>query len=129
VRNAWGLMGPMRWDLLDEEQLRRQIRDNPLVRDSEAWRKRRPFRVAVVEQCTCDGSIHSAEMIIRRIGHLCDYIDADNAASLTLHERFGFNRVGLLPAVAYRHGRWSDTVMVQRALGPGATAPPPALGR
>jgi len=33
------------------------------------------------------------------------YIDADNAASLTLHERFGFSRVGLLPAVAYRHGR------------------------
>jgi L-amino acid N-acyltransferase YncA len=57
------------------------------------------------------------------------YIDADNAASLTLHERFGFSRVGLLPAVAYRHGRWSDTVMVQRALGPGATEPPPAFGR
>jgi L-amino acid N-acyltransferase YncA len=57
------------------------------------------------------------------------YIDADNAASLTLHERFGFSRVGLLPAVAYRHGRWSDTVMVQRALGPGATEPPLLLGR
>jgi L-amino acid N-acyltransferase YncA len=57
------------------------------------------------------------------------YIDADNAASLALHERFGFSRVGLLPAVAYRHGRWSDTVMVQRALGLGATEPPPALGR
>ena len=57
------------------------------------------------------------------------YIDADNAASLTLHERFGFSRVGLLPAVAYRHGRWSDTVLVQRALGPGATEPPLPLGR
>jgi len=30
------------------------------------------------------------------------YIDADNVASLTLHERFGFARVGLLPGVAYR---------------------------
>jgi len=55
------------------------------------------------------------------------YIDADNAASLGLHERFGFARVGLLPAVAYRHGRWADTVMMQRSLGPGATAPPPPL--
>jgi phosphinothricin acetyltransferase len=53
------------------------------------------------------------------------YIDADNAASLALHEKLGFVRVGLLPAVAHRYGRWADSVMVQRSLGPGATAPPP----
>lgn len=52
------------------------------------------------------------------------YIDADNTASLGIHERFGFTRVGLLPAVAFRYGRWSDTVMVQRSLGSGATEPP-----
>ena len=58
------------------------------------------------------------------------YIDADNAASLALHERFGFARVGLLCGVAYRYGRWSDTVMVQRSLGAGSTAPPVSiLGR
>lgn len=55
------------------------------------------------------------------------YIDADNAASLGLHERFGFVRVGHLPGVAYRYGRWADSVMVQRALGPGTTTPPPSL--
>jgi L-amino acid N-acyltransferase YncA len=55
------------------------------------------------------------------------YIDADNAASLTIHEKFGFARVGLLPGVAYRYGRWSDTVMVQRSLGTGATEQPPAV--
>ncbi|XUM21850.1 Orn/Lys/Arg decarboxylase N-terminal domain-containing protein [Bradyrhizobium oligotrophicum S58] len=79
VRNPWGLIGPMRWDLLDEEHLRQQIRDNPLVKDPDAWRKPRPFRVAVVEQCTYDGTIHSAEMILKRIGHLCDYIMFDEA--------------------------------------------------
>lgn len=79
VRNPWGLIGPMRWDLLDEEHLRQQIRDNPLVKDPNAWRKPRPFRVAVVEQCTYDGTIHSAEMILKRIGHLCDYIMFDEA--------------------------------------------------
>lgn len=47
------------------------------------------------------------------------YIDADNASSLALHEKFGFARTGLLCGVAYRHGRWSDTVMVQRSLGAG----------
>jgi phosphinothricin acetyltransferase len=56
------------------------------------------------------------------------YIDADNTASLAIHEKFGFSRVGLLPAVAYRFGRWADTVMVQRSLGAGSTAPPPAPG-
>jgi len=53
------------------------------------------------------------------------YIDGDNTASLTLHERFGFTKVAHLPGVAYRYGRWSDSVMVQRSLGPGTTEPPP----
>jgi L-amino acid N-acyltransferase YncA len=55
------------------------------------------------------------------------YIDADNAPSLKLHERFGFERVGLLRAVAYRYGHWADSVMVQRSLGAGSTEMPPAI--
>jgi L-amino acid N-acyltransferase YncA len=54
------------------------------------------------------------------------YIDADNTASLGLHQSFGFSRVAMLPGVAYRYGRWADSVMVQRSLGAGATTPPPA---
>src|SRR5262245_50797613 len=53
------------------------------------------------------------------------YSDGDHAASLALHEKFGFARAGSLPGVAYRHGHWADTVMVQRSLGAGSTAPPP----
>jgi ornithine decarboxylase len=79
LRNAWGLIGPMDWEALDETALRERIRTHPLIKDPEAWRKPRPFRVAVVEQCTYDGTIHSAEMILRRIGHLCDYILFDEA--------------------------------------------------
>jgi L-amino acid N-acyltransferase YncA len=56
------------------------------------------------------------------------YIDADNTASLALHTNFGFARVAFLPGVAFRHGRWSDTVMVQRSIGPGSTEPPPFTG-
>lgn len=52
------------------------------------------------------------------------YIDTDNTASLAIHERFGFRRVGLLSGVAYRYGRWADTVMVQRSLAAGSTEPP-----
>jgi len=52
------------------------------------------------------------------------YIDADNASSLAMHEKFAFSRVGLLQGVAYRHGRWADTVMVQRSLAAGSFEPP-----
>ncbi len=52
------------------------------------------------------------------------YIDAANAASLAIHDRFGFRRVGYLPEIGYKFGRWTDSVLVQRSLGLGATAPP-----
>ena len=51
------------------------------------------------------------------------YIDAANAASLRLHDTCGFRQVGFLPSVGYKFGKWSDVVMVQRSLGPGAGAP------
>ena len=79
LRNAWGLIGPMRWDAFDEAALRERIRNHPLVKDKDAWKKPRPFRVAVIEQCTYDGTIHSAEMIVKSIGHLCGYILFDEA--------------------------------------------------
>jgi phosphinothricin acetyltransferase len=52
------------------------------------------------------------------------YIDADNASSLAIHEKFGFCRVCLLRGVAYRYRRWADTVMVQRSLATGSSEPP-----
>src|SRR6201995_5853873 len=55
------------------------------------------------------------------------YIDADNTASLALHGKFGFARVGTLPGVAFRYGKWCDTVMVQRSLAAGG-APAPRAG-
>jgi phosphinothricin acetyltransferase len=48
------------------------------------------------------------------------YIDSGNAASLRLHEACGFRQVGYLGAVAFRFGEWTDTVIVQRAIGPEA---------
>ncbi len=78
-RNPYGLIGPIYPEALDEARIRDKIRRNPLVKDAEAWRRERPFRVAVIEQCTYDGTIYDANMIIERIGHLCDYILFDEA--------------------------------------------------
>ena len=78
-RNAHGLIGPMYAEALDESSIREKIRTNPLVKDPDAWQKPRPFRIAVIEQCTYDGTIYDAEAIIAKIGHLCDYILFDEA--------------------------------------------------
>ncbi|MEO5365447.1 MAG: beta-eliminating lyase-related protein [Magnetococcus sp. WYHC-3] len=78
-RNAHGLIGPIDIESLDEARIREKIRTNPLVTDPEAWQRPRPFRVAVIEQCTYDGTIYSAELILERLGPLCDYILFDEA--------------------------------------------------
>ncbi|HEY0332796.1 MAG TPA: GNAT family N-acetyltransferase [Stenotrophomonas sp.] len=47
-----------------------------------------------------------------------------NVASIRLHERFGFQLVGVFKGLGRKHGRWLDTVQMQRPLGPGTTAAP-----
>lgn len=42
--------------------------------------------------------------------------DSGSDASAALHRRFGFTDVGLLTAVGHKHGRWIDTLLMQRAL-------------
>jgi len=50
--------------------------------------------------------------------------DSANRPSIGLHEALGFERVGLLRSVGFKHGRWVDSVLMQRALGRGDEAPP-----
>ncbi len=50
--------------------------------------------------------------------------DSANRASIALHARAGFRHVGTLTDVGRKHGRWIDVVIMQRALGPGATSAP-----
>jgi phosphinothricin acetyltransferase len=49
--------------------------------------------------------------------------DSGNAASIALHRRHGFREAGLLVAVGWKHGRWIDSVLMQRALGVGDSRP------
>jgi L-amino acid N-acyltransferase YncA len=75
----------------------------------------RQLMAALIDACAAAG-----------FRQMIGYIDAANGASLKLHEGFGFSQVGHLPSVGYKFGRWTDTVMVQRSLGPGSTEPPAA---
>ncbi len=54
--------------------------------------------------------------------------DSGNMASIRLHERAGFRLIGVLRSVGVKHGRWLDTVLLQRALGAGDRAPPQPRG-
>jgi L-amino acid N-acyltransferase YncA len=44
--------------------------------------------------------------------------DSENLASIALHERLGFIRIGTLRAVGFKFGRWVDSVLMQRPLDP-----------
>ena len=45
--------------------------------------------------------------------------DTGSDASAALHRRFGFAEAGRLSGVGRKHGRWVDTVLMQRDLGAG----------
>ena len=53
-------------------------------------------------------------------------LDSANHASIGLHQALGFRRVGVIEGAGFKHGRWVDSVLMQRALGPGLTQPPSA---
>lgn len=69
---------------------------------------------ALIERCTAQG----LRQMLAVIG------DSANAASIAVHGGCGFDHVGVMKAVGRKFDRWVDVVMMQRALGLGASAPP-----
>ena len=45
--------------------------------------------------------------------------------SIGVHASCGFVHAGRMKSIGRKHGRWLDTVYMQRALGPGDSTPPP----
>jgi phosphinothricin acetyltransferase len=50
--------------------------------------------------------------------------DSRNFASIALHRSQGFIFSGTIHSVGFKHGRWLDSVIMQRALGKGDTELP-----
>ena len=50
--------------------------------------------------------------------------DEDSRGSIGLHRSLGFEPVGILKGIGYKHGRWLSTVLMQRSLGRGTSEPP-----
>lgn len=74
-RNPYGFIGGIDEHCFDEKYLRDLVRE---VVPEKADAKR-PFRLAVIQLGTYDGTIYNARQVVDRIGHLCDYILFDSA--------------------------------------------------
>jgi len=79
ARNAFGMIGAVDWEAWDEQYLREQIRNHPLVEDPERHKRERPFRLACIQLATYDGTIYNVRKVMEKIGHLCDYVLWDEA--------------------------------------------------
>jgi L-amino acid N-acyltransferase YncA len=96
-----------------------------------------PYRLRPAYRFTVENSVYVDESLRHRgVGHLllsaliarcaereCRQMiavigDSDNLASIALHERLGFIRIGTLRAVGFKFGRWVDSVLMQRPLDP-----------
>jgi phosphinothricin acetyltransferase len=74
----------------------------------------RALLIALIDEATVRGF----RQMIAVIG------DAAQTPSIELHRALGFRMIGAIEAVGFKHGRWLATVLMQRALGAGDSAPP-----
>lgn len=74
-RNPFGFIGGIDAHCFDEKYLRELIAE---VAPERAQQKR-PFRLAIIQLGTYDGTVYNARQVVDNIGHLCDYILFDSA--------------------------------------------------
>jgi phosphinothricin acetyltransferase len=105
-----------------------------------------PYRPRAAYRATVEDSIYVAPEAAGRgvgtglLGALLDACEAQgfrqmvavigdgeggSIASTRLHAKAGFNLIGVARAVGFKHGRWLDQVLMQKALGDGAAGPSP----
>ena len=102
-----------------------------------AYRPRPAYRFTVENSIYLKPAIHRRGIGLRLLHRLIEECekrgyrqmiavigDSANAGSIGVHTRCGFQMIGTHPNVGFKFGRWLDTVMMQRALGEGATTVP-----
>ena len=102
-----------------------------------------PYRARSAYRFTVEDSVYVApgqpgrgigRALLRQLVEICTKLgkrqmiavigDSGNAASIALHRACGFELTGIFQAIGFKHGRWVDSVLMQRALGPGNTSQP-----
>jgi phosphinothricin acetyltransferase len=106
-----------------------------------------PFRLRAAYRYTVEDSVYVApafkgrgigKAVLTRVIEACEALglrqmmavigDSENEGSIGLHRALGFEMKGTMPAVGFKHDRWVDIVLMQRALNGGAGSPPDAAG-
>ncbi|HEU5193319.1 MAG TPA: GNAT family N-acetyltransferase [Methylomirabilota bacterium] len=100
---AFGALSPYR----AKASYARTVENSVYVKDG--WRGK-GLGGLVLERLLALAAEHGHRSVIARI-------TAVNEASLALHERHGFVRVGHEREVAFKHGVWHDVITLQRMLG------------
>ena len=94
---------------------RHSLEDSVYVRDGEGGKGvGAALLAAIIERCE-QGPWRQMVAVIG---------DSQNLASIGLHRKLGFRVVGTLEAVGFKFGRWVDSVLMQRPLGPGSRTQP-----
>ena len=75
ARNPFGFIGGIDSHCFEEDYLKSLIKEVA----PEKLNQKRPFRLAVIQLGTYDGTIYNARQVVDKIGHLCDYILFDSA--------------------------------------------------
>ncbi|MBH5328103.1 ornithine decarboxylase [Eikenella sp. S3360] len=75
TRNPFGFIGGIDNACFEESYIREQLAKVAPERAKEE----RPFRLAIIQLGTYDGTVYNARQVVDRIGHLCDYILFDSA--------------------------------------------------
>jgi len=80
--------------------------------------QRRGIGRALIDRLISESEARGYRLMIAVIG------DSAQTPSIELHRAAGFKMVGAFEAVGYKFDRWLDSVLMQRPLGKGASAPP-----
>ncbi len=75
ARNPFGFIGGIDAHCFDDAYLRELIGEVAPERAQDE----RPFRLAIIQLGTYDGTVYNARQVVDKIGHLCDYILFDSA--------------------------------------------------
>jgi len=79
---------------------------------------RRGVGRALLDRLIAESETRGFRQMIAVIG------DSAQLPSIELHRAAGFRLIGNIEAVGFKFGRWLDSVLMQRPLGPGAGAMP-----
>lgn len=119
------------------------LRDDQIL----AYAYASPFRLRAAYRYTVEDSIYVApdavgtgigKALLSRVLDACTVLglrqviavigDSENAGSIGLHKALGFEMMTTLTGVGYKHGRWVNSVWMQKPLNGGTVTAPDAPG-